>query len=187
MTDWCRKAMLRRGSGDEAGAGRVPHKEARHVAFLDDGNSDDNHDSSSSDKGEEAEEWVRFGMVKVGHVYEVRGGIGTDGACAHGEATAHVWDADAATVLQGTVRWDAEGTVRLEARRSGLCVVHGAARCARCGAVRRVAVEAKIMAANKGTPSLRDGVRCVCTCHTGDSDSDSDSDSESDSESDEST
>ena len=157
------------------------------------GESESGSDSDSDSKGAaetetgpeaEAETRTRFGMVKVGHVYEVRGGVRARGACAAG-ARAHTWAAGAADVLQGRVCWDAAGTVRLEARRSGLCVVRGAARCARCGAVQRVAVEAKIMAANKGTPSLRDGVHCVGTCrtpHGSSSGSESESGSSSDSD-----
>lgn len=177
--------MLRSGSGNK----REQKRRAQHVAFAssededDHGEKDTKEDTKDQDENGDAEERLKFGMVKVGHVYEVHGGVQTAVPCAHGE-TEHAWREDAAEVLQGRVGWDAAGTVRLEARRSGLCVAHIAAQCTRCDAVRRVVVEAKVMAANKGTPSLRDGVRCVGTCRTRNhSNSDSES-SESDSEDD---
>lgn len=180
--------MLRSGSGNK----REQKRRAQHVAFAssededDHGEKDTKEDKKTKDENgdAESEERLKFGMVKVGHVYEVHGGVQTAGPCGHEEAE-HAWREDAAEVLQGRVGWDAAGTVRLEARRSGLCVTNIAAQCTQCGAVRRVVVEAKVMAANKGTPSLRDGVRCVGTCRTrnhSNSDSESsDSESEDDS------
>ena len=159
-------------------AHRREAKVPRHISFAEvhDG---DQHESGpeAAPGGDDERQCVRFGMVKAGHVYEQQRDLAqkeADRACEHR------WADTSASSLLGTVSSkDAGRVIRLEALRSGLLDEALGLRCERCGAVLDVGVVAKIMRPNKGTPSLRNGVRCVGTICSNSSDESDESDEES--------
>ena len=174
-------------------------KGARHITFAGSVNSDSDSEEEKEDvvttttasAGEEKdddeesgasqhEELLRFGMIKVDRIYELKSAKVHSNKCHEEEE--HKWDEISKESLLGHLTSTDGVSFRLEALRSGLYREQFVIHCSVCDMERHVVIEAKIMGSNKGTPSLRDGVHCVGLRsgveHADDSDNDSDDNSD---------
>ena len=169
---------------EETGGAETEELKAAAERHEEDGEEEDG--SKRKEEKEEEEEEMRFGMVKVDRVYELRCKRGRKGCKGNAEGH-HTWGEFCVKSLLGNLSCVNGSLLTLETRRSGLYREKIVLKCSSCDTERRVVVVAKIMGSNKGTPSLRDGVHCLGLSprnhhHSDSENSDSDSNNDSDSE-----